>query len=357
MDQTTIRIMQVLSSNLGNPISINELTRRIRESYGTAYYANIYRKLQQLSKQHNVKLSRLGRSSIASLNLQNYLVLDVLASIELQRKQEHLKKRSLSQILLQNLEERLEDFHFIKSASLINPEKNFKLNRAELLILIYDLKETHPLEEAKTILREIQNLQNTHNIKLDSLVLTRSEFLDFLASQEINPVKEMLSNGITFHSPHALWAEVSNAIRNGLSIRFESKETHPSKISEKDLAYNLARFGYREIGPELRAGQDICIEYVIIAIMMQGDARRIQAIPIILAKNKATYSLLIFLAQKYNMADRLLGLLRTLNRIKPRRETELAVGILESMVTKEVKLTRTEEESVEKKMRLYGVIR
>ncbi len=357
MDETTMRIMQVLSRNLGNPISINELTRKVRDYYGTAYYANIYRKLQTLSKEGSIKLNTLGRSSIVSLNFANYLMLDLLASMELQRKQELLKKTSLSRMLLMGLEEQLRDLHFIKSASLINPERNFKLNRAELLILIYGLEGTHPLEEVKIIQRRIKDLETTHNVKTDALVLTSDEFLGFLASEEINPVKEVLSNEITFLSPHAFWTEISNASRKGFRIKFESKETHPAKIPEKNLVYNFTRLGYREIGPELRECQKICIEYIITAIMLQGDARRIQAIPIILAKNKAAYSLLIFLAQKYGLSDRLLGSLKILNKIKPTRETELAVETLESMKTREIKPTRTEVESVEKKMRLYGVIR
>ena len=74
MDTLTLRILDTLSSNLGDSLSINQLTERIRETYGTAYYANIYQKLQKLKKEGLVSLDLIGRSTNVKLNFQNYLL-------------------------------------------------------------------------------------------------------------------------------------------------------------------------------------------------------------------------------------------------------------------------------------------
>jgi hypothetical protein len=92
MDKTTFRILDTLSRDLGTPTSINELTKKIKETHGTAYYKNIYDKIQDLKKQDIISLSEIGKSSIITLNFNNYRLTDILAEMELKKKQEFLKK-------------------------------------------------------------------------------------------------------------------------------------------------------------------------------------------------------------------------------------------------------------------------
>jgi hypothetical protein len=164
----------------------------------------------------------------------------------------------------------------------------------------------------------------------------------------------MLYDKITFHGPQDFWSHIAAALAKGYRIELLEAETNAAKIPEKDLTFNLARFGYKEVGSELREGQRICIEYIIASIMMKGDARRIEAIPILMAKNKANHSLLIFLSEKYGASGRLIGLLKALDKIKPSKEIAITIGILESLKPKEI---RANNKSIEEKMRLYGAIR
>jgi hypothetical protein len=105
------------------------------------------------------------------------------------------------------------------------------------------------------------------------------------------------------------------------------------------------------MGSEIREGERICLEYIIASILMMEDARRIDSIPILLAKNKANYNLLIFLSQKHSLLPRLLGMLRVLNNISPTRETMQAIEILETLRTTEEK---ADEKSIEQMMALYN---
>jgi len=175
--------------------------------------------------------------------------------------------------------------------------------------------------------------------------------LELLASEEINPPREMLRHAITFFSPQSFWNQIASWANKHYKIAFESEGLNPARIAERDLIYNLARFGYKEMGPEIKAAREICIEYMITSIMMRNEARRIEAIPILLAKNKANYSLLIFLSKKYGFEGRLLGILRVLNTIKPTAHNETAIKILENMRVKEI---RADKKSIQEKMTLYN---
>lgn len=72
-----------------------------------------------------------------------------------------------------------------------------------------------------------------------------------------------------------------------------------------------------------------------------------------LAKNKANHELSLFLSQKYGSSDRLLGLLRVLQRLKPNNHTESAIKLLEAVDAKEIKANA---KSIEQKMRLYHAV-
>jgi hypothetical protein len=341
MDDTTYRVLDTLWKETGRPISIHELTSKIRRSHGTAFYSNIYEKTRALAAEGTITLTKAGRSSLASLNFANYLLIDLLTEVDLRRKRDLLAESKELQMLFKNAEERCEEIRSIESISAINAERNLKLNRAELLFLLHDPK-------GNLLQREIIRIHAT------ARDLQADEFLELLTSDEINPLKEMLYDKITLHGPQDFWSHIAAAVAKGYRIALLEAETNPAKIPEKDLTFNLARFGYKEIGPELREGQRICIEYIIASIMMKGDARRIEAIPILMAKNRTHHSMLIFLSEKYGLSGRLIGLLKALDKIKPSKETGVTIGILESLKPKEI---RANNKSIEEKMRLYGAIR
>jgi hypothetical protein len=83
------------------------------------------------------------------------------------------------------------------------------------------------------------------------------------------------------------------------------------------------------MGEKIREGPYICIEFIIASLLIGNNARRIEAIPILLAKNRANYSLLTFLSQKYGFEGELLGILRALNSLKPTDDIQGAIRILE----------------------------
>jgi RNase P subunit RPR2 len=223
-----------------------------------------------------------------------------------------------------------------------------KLNRTELLIIL-DEKDETKLERTNKLMREMKKQYYT---RIEYLIMTESELINSLKSPERNAIKEMLSNKIALHLPQNFWMLIRNACAHGMHIKFEIRETNPANIGETDLLYNLARFGYKELGPEIQQGQDFSIEYITASILLNDNRRRISAIPLILAKNKANYNLLTFLSQRYGFAERLLGLLITLGKIAPAKGLENAIMLLKGTGIHPIK---PDEAHIRNTLLLYGV--
>src|SRR5574340_919752 len=243
-----------------------------------------------------------------------------------------------------------------KSISLMNPERNTKINKAKILIHKKKTKREKMEETKISIHTMIESLQKIHNVRIDYMILEDKMFLNLLKSDEINPAREMLSNKIVILNPQDFWIEIKKAGAEGIKIIAEEGETNPAKITEEDLIFNLARFGYTEFGPQIKPGKLICVEYIINAIMFQNDARRRDAIPITLAKNsdKTNYDLLLFLSPKYGFGGRILGILRALRNLMAHGMTEInePIRLLEAMIIEEIK---ADSKSMKEKLRLYNV--
>jgi hypothetical protein len=357
MDETTYRILDILSRNMGSLTSINELTKKMEKSYGGAHYANIHEKIQDLNRDGIITLSRSGRSSLISMNFDNCLIIDLLAEMELRRKQDFLRGKQEMQMLMLEMDTYLHNLLLIKSASLIRPERNARLNKAELLIHLKESDDRKSIEESKIGIHTIvDTLQKIHNIRIDYLLLEDVMFLNLLKSNERNPVREALHNKIAVLHPQDFWMEIRSAIEKGIRIIAEENEANPAKINERDLVFNLARFGYAELGPKIKQGDMICIEYIIAAIMFQNNARRMDTIPIILAKNfkKTNYDLLLFLARRFGFEGKMLGILKALRNLVAREITAIdePIRLLESMKIEEIK---ADSKSMKEKLRLYNV--
>lgn len=356
MDEATHRILDILSRRLGSPMSINEITKNIDEIHGGTYYANTHEKIKELDKEGILILTKAGRSSLVSLNFDNYMIIDMLAEMELKRKQDFLKGKQEMQMLMLEVDTYLHNIPLISYVLLMYPEKNTKLNKAEILIHLKESDDKKAIEETKIEIHTmIETLQQIHNIRMDYLALESGMFLDLLKSNESNTIREMLHNKIAILHPQDFWFVIKNATEKGIKISANQYETNPAKISEEDLVFNLARFGYTEIGPKVKQGKMFCIEYIIASIMFHNDARRIDAIPVIIAKNsKISYDLLLFLARKYGFGGKILGILRTLRNLVAHgmKAIDEPIKLLEAMKTEEVK---ADIKSMEEKLRLYNV--
>jgi len=367
MDETTFKILNAITDDLGSAISINRLTNEIKKMNQTAYYKNIYDKIQDLKGQNDIILKKIGNSSTISLNFNNIILTDILAQMELIKKERISKDNAELSMIFLELETHLkQDFSLISSASIIDPKKNISLNRAEFLIILKEPSKkefedmpkhdpTKHIQNQKININSVMNeIQKIHNIKLDYLILTEHEFFELIRKKDYNSIKEMISKQITILYPQNYWSNIKKLMQDGINLE-KVEEIIPSKLSENDLIYNLARFGYKEMGLEFKEGNNFCLEFIIVSILMKDDARRIEAIPMLLEKaknsnNRPIYNLLIFFCMKYNKLRELYGLLIALNKIKKNIGAEAAMEILEKM---KISAKNMDETSIREKMELY----
>ncbi len=350
MDKTTIRILDTISSSIGDSLSINQLTNRMKDRYGSAYYANIYEKLQNLKDNGLLNLEPIGRSSNVNLNFENYLLIDTLSEMEIEKKIEFLNKKTSLFPFLTEMDKSLSDRCCIRSISTINLLKNTKLNRIELLSLLNETPDypNETIELQKTTL----NLQRKHNLKINNLILDKKDFFNLLTSDEINPLREALSQQITLYNPQGFWSQIKETAQKN-QIKTLQTETKPLNISELDLNFNLNRFGYREFGASIVEGKKFCIEYIVTSLLMREEARGLDAVAVILAKNNFNSNLLSFLSQKYEVSPRLLGILKVLGQTNPKSEVENTLKILKAINPQELP---ADKESILQKLELYNAL-
>jgi hypothetical protein len=350
MDKVTIRILEEISSSIGDSLSINELTNRMKGRYGSAYYANIYKKLQDLKSNSSLNLELIGRSSSIKLNFENYLLIDTLSEMEIEKKIEFLSKRTSLFSFFTEMDKSLSGRCCIRSISAINPLKNIKLNKIELLFLLNKTPDypNQTIELNKVTL----NLQRKHNLKINNLILDVNDFFDLLTSDEINPIKEALRQQITLYNPQAFWSQIKEIAQKN-QIRTIHTETKPLIIPDSDLTFNLNRFGYNEFGTAFVEGTKFCIEYVTTSLLLREEARGVDAVAVILAKNNFNSNLLVFLIQKYEVSSKLLGILNVLLQTNPKPEVANTVKILKAIAPQKLP---ADENNIRQKLELYNAL-
>ena len=102
---TEFKIIDTITREIGNPISIRGLTTEIKKEFGSAHYPNIYNALLGLKNKNIIQIEKQGNASIPLLNFSNYLLPDMLFEIELQKKRDFLHRWPEVQFLLSNLDQ------------------------------------------------------------------------------------------------------------------------------------------------------------------------------------------------------------------------------------------------------------
>ena len=103
--------------------------------------------------------------------------------MEIKKKTQFLEEKDDLLTLLAEMDKSLNDKCSIKSVSVINPDRNIRLNRIELIFLLRKTVSLH--NETIELCREMQRLQNKYNLRIDSFILDEDDFSDLLRSFSI----------------------------------------------------------------------------------------------------------------------------------------------------------------------------
>lgn len=361
MDSTTFRILDTLSRDPGRRQSINGLVREIKELGYSAYYKNIYNKIQKLKEEGLLLVKKTGNISLVSLNLTSLQLIDQLMIMELEKKKQILQEYPQEEEFIRGLESIHEGG--LLSTALIRPQRNIKLNAAEVLYLTVN-------EEAESLLTHSKKLARRHNKAVYPLILREQEFQEMLQTREKNQVKELLKDKTVLVNPTLFWKTVSRTRPQ----EAEEGELDPGKIGVERLYYNLSRFGYTAFTtrPQEKTGETN-IETLVMACLLAGDARLAEAVAVLLAKNRVNYRLLLYLALKHHKLSMMGYLIETtseLIRDKERRD-ELNEALKLFRVYHEMPAkvssknptarrwgvkTKTTRKDFKEKMRLYNAV-
>ena len=100
------------------------------------------------------------------------MIIDMLAGMELRRKHDFLKGRQEMQMLMLEIDTHMRRIPLISHILLMYPEKNTKLNKAEMLIHLKECDDKLTIEETKIGIHAIiETLQQMHNIRIDYLTV------------------------------------------------------------------------------------------------------------------------------------------------------------------------------------------
>lgn len=347
MKQITFRILDAMARSLGKQLSISGITRSMEQIHKSAFYKNTYDEIKELQQKGIIRINEAGNSSFLSLNASFTGITDIMAETEIIRKRSLLEHFPNKATVLSDIESEFrKGAYFIDSISLIEPERNFRLNRAELLFI----RRTSGNEEDsdENILIKAMELEKRHGIRIDCLLLDEKKLIEMLSADEASPIKAMLMDKIAICSPQAFWAVLMQAMQEGRRILLQEY----LKPKEDDLMHNMERLGYREIGWKPKQEANYSIEPLIAEILAKGSARMTEAVPILLAKNRADYSLLIFLCRRARLTGKLLGILSAMKKVKSSKELEMAIRIISGIYGE--KAIKADEKSIRQKMRLYS---
>ena len=376
MDKTTFRILDALAGDLGRPVSILEITRKISAIHGKAYYKNVYDRINELEERDLIKIKRSGNTSLVSLNFGSYKLSALLGEFESRKKGQFLERGGQIAPILEDMEQHFSrGFYMLRSISIAGPEKALSRRRAEFLFILADTiifeadGKREPEEEGeKAILSEkigiysiMKMLEKHYNIKTDCLILTKSELFSLIGSGD-SETSGILSDRIAFFRADDFWMIIKEAFLKGLLLKLPGEERiEPAKISESDMSYNLGRYGYSEFGQsaskkKCKGRKEIPIEYIAVSALLSGDKRREGAVPVLLMKNKVNYSLLIFLSNKYSKAGKLLGMLQLIKRLGKAESTKGMDHAIKSLKAMEIKEEQVAEADIKQKLRLYNAV-
>lgn len=371
MKETDVRVVETLSRSLPGGLSISRLTDEIQGWHGTGHYKNVHGSVERLASQGALRLEREGGSSRVSLELGSLATVDLLAEVDLLTKRRARPATDPREPTPSALASLLQQEPMVTTAFLVDEEASRALNRMEVVIVVGSTEdealgrgeggvgpdgEASP-ERLTDLHRRISDRTEELNTRVDLLVIAEDELIARLSGPRADPVQALVGRRTALVDPQRLWWLVHRAQREGRSPR-STTGGEPrdgildviAGITEEELAWNLPRYGYTEMGAGAGGGRELPVELVIAALLRAEDPRRRYATTVLLTKNPWNPRILAFLATKHNLQDDLSAFLGTLGTLAPSPRIQAAQRLIRQPA-EEVEIDR---EQVQEMLDLYA---
>lgn len=200
--ETLLKIMRLMRSELGKRLTILEISKKLDIGYRPAY-----NHINSMEKEEIIKIEKIGNAKHCLLNLVNAKCRHLLEEIDALKKEEIYKENPKIKAVIESLiskltKEFISDIHSIVLFGSHAKKTATKTSDIDLLFIVTDLK-NKPLRE--NIERESTSYQYSHNLIVSPLITDINEFKKMLKTGELNVGREAREYGISLYGSEIFW--------------------------------------------------------------------------------------------------------------------------------------------------------
>ena len=204
--QTLLKIVRLMRSELDRGLTIREISKRLNIGYRPAY-----NHINSMEKEGIIKIIKVGNAKQCFLNLGNAKCRHLLEEADALKKEEIYRenkkiKAVIESLILKLTKEFISDIHSIVLFGSYAKGNATKASDVDLLFIVTDLKNKQLREGIE---RESASYQYFHNLKVSPLITDINEFKKMLRSEELNVGKEAREYGISLYGYEMFWRLVA----------------------------------------------------------------------------------------------------------------------------------------------------
>jgi len=200
--ETALKIIGLLRKEPDNGFTIMKISKRLKIGYRPAH-----NHVSTMIKEGIIIGIKVGAAMQCNLNLENVRCRQLLAEVDLLRKESLFKESQKLKSVLENLiaklsESLVSEIHSIILFGSYAKGTATKSSDIDLLFIVADMKDKSVRE---SIGRECTGYEYSHNVKISPMITDVPEFKKMLNAKELNVGKEAREYGIPLYGSEMFW--------------------------------------------------------------------------------------------------------------------------------------------------------